>query len=403
MTQSQLVILLISIATMLIPLGVVLYARFKKHIELKVITKIVTMVAFLVGLSSVLWVLHSTGQIEKDLYDNMTLTLAVSAIAFAFWQFRDSQIQEDRMKHLASVMTTRFVGYFPKNLRDINEVVSHASIKLDVMSDYVGYGHFSDPEEFQRYFRQLQDLSGRRVKIRMLVFTREEAERTYKTQFTDAQFLEQFKEGSRLMRYCEIFCHGFGENFLKKVKADGNALSTQEVTDLRTQFDRFMFDRQLFYMKDLLERGVEIKQTSDKLPFFLWCEDGHEAVFGFLHEHAANEREVAFRTRDGSLIEHTFEVKFEALWNDPKTVPVTTQGHAEPNWLHGVSPISSAPAAPAVIPTQPVSASSASPPVAIIPQPFASPSTPSNGGPTNGGTPKSGSFDPVNPPVGTKT
>src|SRR5437879_4213796 len=146
MNKAQLLIVLLGLATMLVPPALVLYARFKKGIELSVRTKVVTMVAILVGLNSVLWVLHSSGQIGEDFYGNITLTLAVPAIVFAFWQFRDSQLQEDRMKRLAAEMTTRFVGFFPKNLRDINEVVSHAKMKLDIISDYVGYGHFSDPE-----------------------------------------------------------------------------------------------------------------------------------------------------------------------------------------------------------------------------------------------------------------
>lgn len=351
MNKAQLLIILIGLATMLVPAAMVLYARFKKGIELSVTTKVITMLAVLLGLNSVLWVLHSSGQIEKDLYDNMTLTLAVSAIGFAFWQFRDAQIQEARMKvqearmeNLAAVMTTRFVGFFPNNLRAINDVVAHANERLEVISDYVGYGHFSAPEEFQRYFRQLQDLAGKHRKIRMLVLTRDEAEKTYATQFTDTQFLQQLtSERSHLIRYCDTFCHGFGDEFLKKVKAHGDPIRPDELKQLRIEFDRFMFDRQLFYMKDLLERGVEIKQTRDKLPFFLWCEDGHEAVFGFLHEHSENEREVAFRTRDGSLIEHTFEVKFEALWQNAEKIElVTIQGHAEPNWLP-----SGLPAAPA--------------------------------------------------------
>jgi hypothetical protein len=370
--------------------------RFKKHIELSVTTKVVTMVAVLLGLSSVLWVLHSSGQIERALYDNMTLTLAVSAIGFAFWQFRDSQLQEDRMKRLAAEMTTRFVGFFPKNLRDINEVVGHANVRLDIMSDYVGYGHFSNPEEFQRYFRQLQDLAGKHVKIRMLVLTRGEAEKTYKTQFTDDEFLQQLTaERSCLIRYCETFCHGFAEDFLKKVKSRGTPIAPEDVKQLRAEFDRFMFDRQLFYMKDLLERGVEIKQTNDKIPFFLWCEDGHEAVFGFLHEHSANEREVAFRTRDGSLIEHTFEVKFNALWSADgagKTELVTIQGHAEPNWLPGLSPVPTAPLPPLGLPIPPVP-----PPVGTIAQfPAGSPA------PANGGTLNTVSDKPSTPLVAAK-
>jgi hypothetical protein len=172
----------------------------------------------------------------------------------------------------------------------------------------------------------------------MLVFTREEAQRTYSTQFTDKQFREQLiTERSCLARYCDVFACGFGKEFMDRLNKS-NDYNDEELRGLRADFDRFMFDRQLFYMKDLIERGVEIRQTSEKLPFFLWCEDGHEAVFGFLNEHSEYEREVSFRTRDGSLIERTFEVKFKALWDQAQKIElVDIQGHWEPNWLLGNS------------------------------------------------------------------
>jgi len=303
-----------------------------------VVTKVVTMLVFILGLNVVLWILHSAAVIGKGTVDRVTLTLAGSAIAFAFWQFRDSQLQEERMQRLAREMSTQFVGLFPNNLRDITEVVGHANQKLDVISDYVGYGHFSVPEDFQRYFRTLQDVAAKHVKIRMLVLTREEAHRTYATQFTDEQFRKQLTEDrSPLSRYCDTFGCGFANEFMGRVRTISN-YSDEELHALRIDFDRFMFDRQLFYMKDLMERGVEIRQTSEKLPFFLWSEDDHEAVFGFLNEHSPDEREVSFRTRDGSLVERTFKVKFVALWNPaPKVEMVDVEGHSEPNWLLGGS------------------------------------------------------------------
>jgi hypothetical protein len=356
MTHRESVILYCAIAAMSVAALVVFVLRKRMHWN--VTTKVVTMVVFLLGQNVVLWILHSAGKIGKGTLENITLILASSAIAFAVWQFRDSQLQfrdsqlrdsqlrrdsqlqEERMQRLAREMSTRFVGFFPNNLRDINEVVGHANQKLDVMADYVGYGHFSVPEEFQRYFRELQDLAAKHVKIRMLVFTREEAQRTFSTQFTDEQFRDNLMaEQSPLARYCDMFGCGFGNEFMDKRKKS-TGYSDEELHELREHFERFMFDRQLFYMKDLIERGVEIKQTSEKLPFFLWCEDDHEAVFGFLNEHSADEREVSFRTRDSSLIERTFEVKFEALWNGKqaeKIEMVDIQGHSEPSWLLGSS------------------------------------------------------------------
>src|SRR5437870_2700524 len=111
-------------------------------------------------------------------------------------------------------MSTRFIGFFPKNLHDIDELASRADRGLDIMCDYVGYGHYSDPDGFDRYYRKLQDLAARHIPVRMLVYTRGKAENVYDTQFTEEQFCDALTARKpNLVRFCQKFDIGFCKDF----------------------------------------------------------------------------------------------------------------------------------------------------------------------------------------------
>lgn len=294
-------------------------------------------ILFLVGL-------HVSRRVNKERLEWVTIFLAVAAIVFAVWQFHDARHQESRMEGLAEQMTTRFVGFFPKNMRDVNEVVSHAEKTLDIMTDYVGYGHYSAPEEFDRYLRKLEDLRVKGVVVRMIVYSKRQAEGRYRTQFTDDEFKAALglptarnKHPSSPSDKMEAFCRKFNYGFCEDFDDD------QKRKDLkREDFQTFMFHRQLDYMEDLLERGVQIKQTSAEqgdqpLPFFLWCEDNHEAVFTFINEErdTSAPREVSFRTRDSRLVEDTLERRFDEMWRSDKNQQVALvviKGGKRPSW-----------------------------------------------------------------------
>lgn len=154
-----------------------------------------------------LWILSIVGAIvafwayvlEQDrLFDGVTVTLALLAIGFAVWQFKDSQELRSRMqafdkemRSVADQMTTKFAGFFPKNLTEINQVIGKAENRLDVMSDFVGYGHYSAPRQFDKYFRRLLDMPSKNIQVRMLVYTRKEAERMHENQFVCSDFKQQ--------------------------------------------------------------------------------------------------------------------------------------------------------------------------------------------------------------------
>jgi hypothetical protein len=315
--------------------------------------QLTVLILFLLGVMAMFWAFEVKEKVPRFLFDGVTLTLATFAIAFALWQFRDARRQQREMTTIAGQMATRFAGFFPNNLQEINQVIRKAQKGLDVMSDYVGYGHYSAPLQFDLYFRTLLDLAGQNVAIRMLVYARDTAQEMHEVQFI-SDTLKDLEKWAQLKKFCKRYETNFESALWEKIRTcdskitawnqkmkDGNNPSAQEsgeldteLASLRVDFDRLMFDRQLMYMKELLERGIEIKKTPEKLPFFMWCEDRHEAVFAFLHETSKEEREVSFLTRDSRFVADSFEKKFDYLFKNAEQIKlINVAGQLEPDWL----------------------------------------------------------------------
>jgi hypothetical protein len=218
------------------------------------------------------------------------------------WQFRDSRIQEARMEMLSKQASTRFAGFFPKNLKDINHVLADADRSLDIMSDFVGYGHYSAPDEFDRYLRKLEDLrSQKNLTIRMLIYTRETGGKIQNAQFDENDFRKaKDTNDERLIAFCARH-------------------NNRQVPNSKQELDDLLFRKQRDYIKVLDALGVQIRVTKEVLPFYFWDEDDNDAVISFLDA----DSEPALRTRDTSLILDTFKVKFCELWNKADDLELT--------------------------------------------------------------------------------
>lgn len=299
-----------------------------------ILVQSVLVVAFVFALYFVLPALQLAGWISTEKLDNTTLLLAVMAIAFGAAQFIDAKIQfaeakmqASKMDRVAEEMSTRFIGFFPKNLHHINEIAKNATQRFHVMSDYVSYGYYSDPLGFEEFGRRLQDLASAGVDVSMVIYTRQKAKENYDTQFPRDTFTKYLDDKDKTLFK---FCERFDRDLYQELKGyEANANKNALIDSLQKTFERLMFDRQSLCLKDLIERGVKIKQTDKPLPFFFWCEDGHEAVFAFLHEDAPTEREVTFRTRDSRLVESTFEHAFNSLWIDTNTKDIIVKDNGK--------------------------------------------------------------------------
>ena len=283
-------------------------------------------IAICLGLLAIVVFLDWQHKVSRTVVDRFTRALAFSAIAFAVFQFYDSgriisdfkdvadnfKNVEGNFNNVEREMSTRSAGNFPKNMADINEVIAHTNNELDVMTDYVGYGHYSAPPQFETYLNTIHRLRDKPhpAVVRMLIYTRNQAERIEASQFTDTDFQKE--------RTSDIF-----KDFCSKYSSD------QPCPQNRAQFTALLFQRQEVYMRDLLKRGVQIRATCKDLPFYFWNADGDEAVFSFWNTGPSGTGEISFRTREQNIIKDAFMGRFNSIWDAPTTV--TVKRSADPN------------------------------------------------------------------------
>src|SRR5260370_9940 len=107
------------------------------------------------------------------------------------------------MRSIASSMSTHYLGVFPKNMDDICEVVSKTDRTLDIQVDLVAYGHYSNPEGFQKYIERIETIAKTTPHpiIRLLVYSDETAQAGRKWQFGGSDEFTKEKESERFRRY----------------------------------------------------------------------------------------------------------------------------------------------------------------------------------------------------------
>jgi hypothetical protein len=207
----------------------------------------------------------------------------------------------DRMEGVALSMSTRFIGTFPTNMRDIVELTNNAVSTLDILVDGSNYGGYSEPEQFRLY---LNGLLGKRrnLTVRMLVYNRDLSKKSSLLQFPLADFEKLPNKDNRYKEFFEDYNPG-----IEKPKNGDN-------------FINLLLQRQSDYVRELAIAGVNIKTVAEPSMMFLWLKDNEEAVFSFLHTDVSVE-EIAFRTRDGHLI-NTFFRHFNNAWNHATRLPL---------------------------------------------------------------------------------
>src|ERR1700746_1489003 len=102
--------------------------------------------------------------------------LSAVAIGFAVIQFLDSRALKfqmrsalDTMNNVLKSVSHRFIGKFPNNMPEINRLTQEATHYLFVLTDWVGYGSYSEPVYYNKYEAALIDLRGRSVPVRVCV------------------------------------------------------------------------------------------------------------------------------------------------------------------------------------------------------------------------------------------
>jgi hypothetical protein len=232
------------------------------------------------------------------------LVLAVVAVAFALKQFLDAReargqldVTHEQLRKLQETQSTKYVGFFPKNLRDITEVVLKAERALDILVDVGTYGHYSNPDGFQRYFQALSDRCNRGVKIRLIYYAQELDDAGYILEFPKEDF-ESERSSTRFKRFFDFYPGLVKPKTWEEMKA-------------------ILQEKERRHHTELQDLAVEMRTRTkpfQRSPLSIWVEDGEEAVFSFQNT-GPDERDFSFRTRDKTLIEE-FQKYFRNFWKE---------------------------------------------------------------------------------------
>jgi hypothetical protein len=244
----------------------------------------------------------------------LTVILALVAIVFATIQFFDSLHLKRRIGSVISKedevltrietvtgqiegvgqsLSSRFVGTFPRNMKQISEVVGCAGRFSLILTDWVGYAMYSAHPAYEEYKQQLRRINENRVPVYILAYSRKCLEEQFRDQFRKEEF-DAEKTGNRFINFFERYRHG------KPAPLNYDEFLAEMLTIEQEQ------------RRELELLGMNLQELSERSLVLMWMEDGEEAVFCF-QTHGGNERGLSFRTREIGLITSLRDL-FSARW-----------------------------------------------------------------------------------------
>src|SRR5258708_31623796 len=93
--------------------------------------------------------------------------------------------------------------FFPADLEKATELIVSAknNDELLILTDFLGFGHYSSPEQYGQYVKALSETKG---KVRMLVYGEASAKESLQAQFKKQDF-EAFKTRPSFTDYFEFY------------------------------------------------------------------------------------------------------------------------------------------------------------------------------------------------------
>lgn len=168
---------------------------------------------------------------------------------------------------------------------------------LIIMTDFAGYGHYSNPIGFAKYFTSVvRAISRLRPgRFRVLLYADSQFKRARTAQFPEDEFQREL-EGQAFEQY-------FHQN---------HHLGSQPETwkDFISLLDR----EENRYRHQLLDAGIEVRVLAESFPFFIWLRDDEQAVFS-LQSTGDPEFEVAFSTTEPVLVPSLKRLFEEKMWD----------------------------------------------------------------------------------------
>jgi len=208
--------------------------------------------------------------------EKVGLALALVALGVGLWHLRE-------IKEISGSISTRYVDTFPRNLPSIIDLMDRTTGSLWIVTDTPAYGHFSNPGGFEKYKVKLEGLASPDSKISIRLLTYDDPTRMShaKQQFCTTD-INQLRERDSYKTY-----FAYWRNKPQPETMDNFYNPIHENNDN--------------FRRELAQYNIEISETKNPLPVFLWMRDEHEAIFSF-YNYGQSPREVSFRTNDQKLL-----------------------------------------------------------------------------------------------------
>jgi hypothetical protein len=245
--------------------------------------------------------------------DRTVRILAVVALVVAWYELtevtslnRVSQTSVNQLKTLVETLPTKYLNEFPNNMEYLTTFIGEARNSLDIMTDFVGYGSFSSPDGFYKYFSALRSKKFTEFKLRVLA---------YDTPLTQKMLCRQFQQDADRAIDCD-HSDRIGQVPLKK------HFSTQHKIPITTMFDEFLKQRVvsqadsrnvLCYLSKANHDKVDFRTSDVTFGAFVWIRDGTQMVVSFLN--GDQNDEFTFRTDNEDIIKF-FQADFDKRFKD---------------------------------------------------------------------------------------
>lgn len=239
------------------------------------------------------------------------LVVALDAAILASWETREArklvgkQIEKSRkdIEYYSGFLLTRRIAPFPACIDDVVKLIGQAreGEEIHVLCDVPGYGIWSAPERFERYFGAIRDAHARGVKIAVIVAT-------------GARRRQRIKEQFRL------FC-GAGadperrEIFESRLAAYNRRAGVDGRVEPGIQYDQFCEFIGALQDKLIPKFPFQVLETPSPIPLNLWIRTGTDHCMSIFTITAYGRgEELAFETRAAELVS-----SFRDVWDSYRT------------------------------------------------------------------------------------
>lgn len=207
--------------------------------------------------------------------------------------------QTSGLKDISGSVSTRFVGAFPENMREIIELLKNARETIEIVVDFPGYGQYSALKYHKEYIKALIDARQKKVAIRIICYQLALVRKERMEQFPDIT-PEEWAQKISEKKFNDYFAE------FKDIPRPGDRAGLREAFTTR--------DRTL--IKEFRHPQLTWKFHPELAAFFLWRIDNAEAIFTFKNV-GRTDVGLSFRTHDGNLVKQFGDI-FERRWNNAK-------------------------------------------------------------------------------------